>query len=149
MRITNKNMTRQEIIEKKSRFIGYAANVNTEDEAKQFITGISKEHKKARNRMKEKLSLFERTYHNSRNKVFLNKGINKQHRYSCYYYRAVLDQDTISFNTCLTDSPHLSHGTGVVLDKDISQNQLYGPFCAVSQKYRRIKPFIPKVNRIK
>jgi len=36
-----------EIIEKKSRFIGYAATVSTEDEAKLFITGISKEHKKA------------------------------------------------------------------------------------------------------
>jgi len=36
-----------EIIEKKSRFIGYAARVNTEDEAKEFIREISKEHKKA------------------------------------------------------------------------------------------------------
>jgi len=36
-----------EIIEKKSRFIGYAARVNSEDDAKQFITSISKEHKKA------------------------------------------------------------------------------------------------------
>jgi len=37
----------QEIIEKKSRFIGYAARVSTDDEARQFITGVSKEHKKA------------------------------------------------------------------------------------------------------
>jgi len=36
-----------EIIEKKSRFIGCAARVNTEDEAKEFIAGVSKEHKKA------------------------------------------------------------------------------------------------------
>jgi len=36
-----------EIIEKKSRFIGYATSVHSEDEAKQFISGISKEHKKA------------------------------------------------------------------------------------------------------
>ena len=38
-----------EIIEKKSRFIGYAAAASTEDEANLFITGISKEHKKANN----------------------------------------------------------------------------------------------------
>ncbi|MCL2577651.1 MAG: YigZ family protein [Defluviitaleaceae bacterium] len=37
-----------EIIEKKSRFIGYAAPVNTEDEAKAFIAKIAAEHKKAR-----------------------------------------------------------------------------------------------------
>jgi len=37
-----------EIIEKKSRFISYAAQVNTEDEAKAFIAGIANEHKKAR-----------------------------------------------------------------------------------------------------
>jgi len=36
-----------EIIEKKSRFIGFAARINSADEAKQFISGISKEHKKA------------------------------------------------------------------------------------------------------
>ena len=36
-----------EIIEKKSRFIGYAARINSEDETKQFINDISKEHKKA------------------------------------------------------------------------------------------------------
>jgi uncharacterized YigZ family protein len=36
-----------EIIEKKSRFIGYAAWVSSEDEAKRFIGDISKEHKKA------------------------------------------------------------------------------------------------------
>ena len=38
----------QEIIEKKSRFIGYAARINSEDEAKVFIAEISAEHKKAR-----------------------------------------------------------------------------------------------------
>ena len=36
-----------EIIEKKSRFISYAARVNSEDEAKAFITKITGEHKKA------------------------------------------------------------------------------------------------------
>jgi len=36
-----------EIIEKKSRFIGYAAQVSSEDEAKAFIARIAKEHKKA------------------------------------------------------------------------------------------------------
>ena len=35
------------IIEKKSRFLGYAAQVKTEDEAKAFIAQISSEHKKA------------------------------------------------------------------------------------------------------
>jgi len=37
-----------EIIEKKSRFIGYAAAISTEDEAKEFIASIGREHKKAR-----------------------------------------------------------------------------------------------------
>jgi uncharacterized YigZ family protein len=37
----------QEIIEKKSRFIGYASLVSSEDEAKTFIATISKQHKKA------------------------------------------------------------------------------------------------------
>jgi uncharacterized YigZ family protein len=37
-----------EIVEKKSRFIGYAAQANSEDEAKAFIAKISAEHKKAR-----------------------------------------------------------------------------------------------------
>jgi len=36
-----------EIIEKKSRFIGYAATVSTEDEAKAFISKVSGEHPKA------------------------------------------------------------------------------------------------------
>ena len=37
-----------EITEKKSRFIGYAAHANTEEEAKSFIDSISREHPKAR-----------------------------------------------------------------------------------------------------
>ena len=37
-----------ELIEKKSRFIGYAKRVNSEDEAKAFIAELSREHKKAR-----------------------------------------------------------------------------------------------------
>jgi uncharacterized YigZ family protein len=37
-----------EIIEKKSRFIGYSAKVSTEDDAKNFVAKISSEHKKAR-----------------------------------------------------------------------------------------------------
>ena len=37
-----------EIIEKKSRFIGYAAQAHSEDEAKAFIGEISREHPKAR-----------------------------------------------------------------------------------------------------
>ena len=37
-----------EIIEKKSRFIGYTALVNTEDEAKAFIAEVAREHPKAR-----------------------------------------------------------------------------------------------------
>ena len=37
-----------EIIEKKSRFIGYAARANSEDEAKAFIGEITREHPKAR-----------------------------------------------------------------------------------------------------
>ena len=37
-----------EIIEKKSRFIGYAATINSEDDAKTFIGEISREHPKAR-----------------------------------------------------------------------------------------------------
>ena len=37
-----------EIIEKKSRFIGYAAHANSEDEAKAFIASVSSEHPKAR-----------------------------------------------------------------------------------------------------
>ena len=37
-----------EIIEKKSRFIGYAARVNTEDGAKAFIAEVAREHPKAR-----------------------------------------------------------------------------------------------------
>ena len=37
-----------EIIEKKSRFIGYAARAGSEDEAKAFIGEISREHPKAR-----------------------------------------------------------------------------------------------------
>ena len=37
-----------ELIEKKSRFISYAARANTEDEAKAFIAEISREHPKAR-----------------------------------------------------------------------------------------------------
>jgi len=37
-----------EIIEKKSRFIGYARRVETEDTAKQFVAKIAAEHKKSR-----------------------------------------------------------------------------------------------------
>jgi len=37
-----------EIIDKKSRFIGYAARVQSEEEAKAFIAEIAAEHKKAR-----------------------------------------------------------------------------------------------------
>jgi len=37
-----------EIIEKKSRFIGYAAQIKSEDEAKAFIGKIAAEHPKAR-----------------------------------------------------------------------------------------------------
>jgi len=37
-----------EIIEKKSRFIGYASKINSEDEAKAFINKITLEHPKAR-----------------------------------------------------------------------------------------------------
>jgi len=37
-----------EIIEKKSRFIGYAARINSENEAKHFIDEITRIHKKAR-----------------------------------------------------------------------------------------------------
>ena len=37
-----------EIIEKKSRFIGYAAQIKSEDEAKAFIVKIAAEHPKAR-----------------------------------------------------------------------------------------------------
>jgi len=37
-----------EIIEKKSRFIGYAAKVNNEDGAKAFIAKITAKHPKAR-----------------------------------------------------------------------------------------------------
>jgi len=36
-----------EIIEKKSRFIGYAAQVKTEDEAKVFVAKIAADHPKA------------------------------------------------------------------------------------------------------
>ena len=38
----------QELIVKKSRFISYAAQVNSEDEAKAFIAEITREHPKAR-----------------------------------------------------------------------------------------------------
>jgi len=37
-----------EIIEKKSRFIGYAAEIETESDAKEFIAKIQSEHKKSR-----------------------------------------------------------------------------------------------------
>jgi len=37
-----------EIIEKKSRFIGYAARVKSEDDAKSFIDEVAREHPKAR-----------------------------------------------------------------------------------------------------
>ena len=36
-----------ELIEKKSRFIGYASQVKTEDEAKAFIAQVAAEHPKA------------------------------------------------------------------------------------------------------
>ena len=38
----------EELIVKKSRFIAYAAEIVTEEEAKEYIAGISREHKKAR-----------------------------------------------------------------------------------------------------
>ena len=41
-------MTPQEIIIKKSRFIAYAAGIDTEDKAKEYIAEISHKHKKAR-----------------------------------------------------------------------------------------------------
>lgn len=37
-----------ELIEKKSRFLGYAAQVGSEDEAKAFIAQVAAQHKKAR-----------------------------------------------------------------------------------------------------
>ncbi|MCL2195464.1 MAG: YigZ family protein [Oscillospiraceae bacterium] len=37
-----------EIVEKKSRFIGYAAQVASEDEAKAFVAEVAAQHKKAR-----------------------------------------------------------------------------------------------------
>ena len=37
-----------EIIEKKSRFIGYSARITSEEDAKVFIAEIAREHKKAR-----------------------------------------------------------------------------------------------------
>jgi len=37
-----------EIIEKKSRFIGYASRVNSEDDAKAFVSEVSRKHPKAR-----------------------------------------------------------------------------------------------------
>jgi len=36
-----------ELIEKKSRFIGYAVQIRTEDEAKVFIAKIAADHPKA------------------------------------------------------------------------------------------------------
>jgi len=39
--------TLNEVIEKKSRFIGYATQVKTEDEAKSFIVKITADHPKA------------------------------------------------------------------------------------------------------
>jgi len=42
------NISESEITEKKSRFIGYAVRVNSEDEAKAFIAKVAAEHKKAR-----------------------------------------------------------------------------------------------------
>ena len=36
-----------EIVEKKSRFIGYAARVSSEDAARAFIDGVAREHPKA------------------------------------------------------------------------------------------------------
>ena len=41
-------MLMNEIIEKKSRFIGYALRIDTEDEAKAFIDRVAGEHPKAR-----------------------------------------------------------------------------------------------------
>ena len=38
----------EEIIVKKSRFVAYAAGIGTEEEAKEYIAGISRENKKAR-----------------------------------------------------------------------------------------------------
>jgi len=38
----------QELIEKKSRFVSYAAGIESEDEAKEYIAEISRQHKKAR-----------------------------------------------------------------------------------------------------
>ena len=37
-----------EIVEKKSRFISYAKQINSEDEAKDFISCLKHEHKRAR-----------------------------------------------------------------------------------------------------
>ena len=37
-----------EIIEKKSRFLGYAVPVNSEEEARHFVAKVGVEHKKAR-----------------------------------------------------------------------------------------------------
>ena len=37
-----------EIIEKKSRFISFSKQINSEENAKDFIDGITREHKKAR-----------------------------------------------------------------------------------------------------
>ena len=37
-----------EIVEKKSRFIGYAARINTEEEAKTFIGEVARKHRKSR-----------------------------------------------------------------------------------------------------
>jgi len=37
-----------ELIEKKSRFIGYAARIHSEAEARAFVANITTEHKKAR-----------------------------------------------------------------------------------------------------
>lgn len=36
-----------EIIEKKSRFIGYSAQISSEDEAKAFIADLARQHKRA------------------------------------------------------------------------------------------------------
>ncbi|MCL2072280.1 MAG: YigZ family protein [Oscillospiraceae bacterium] len=38
----------QEIIEKKSRFIGYAARMDSESKAKEYIAEITRQHKKSR-----------------------------------------------------------------------------------------------------
>jgi len=37
-----------EIVEKKSRFIGYAAQINNEDEARMFIDEVARKHRKSR-----------------------------------------------------------------------------------------------------